>query len=218
MITNIAGSIGGTTFKRSPSGIVMMNKNLGGSKSARLKNNYVFKLGNVFRRWTHLDESTKTAWNEYALTITFPDKFGNQKNLTGRELFIKCSGTLSLFNASITLPNDYSDKIPDFDITECYINLPAGEFNVYLTQLAWEGYVLLYIEKIPYVNYCYSNPKTKFFYGFEMNGDISFNYISNFLQRFPAVKAGESYRFFFIPISYNGIRTTPAYVDRIVET
>lgn len=220
MITNMAGSIGGTTFKRSPSGIIMMNKNAGGSKSSRLKNNYVIKLGSIFRRWTYLDESTKNAWNAYALTMTFPDKFGNPKYLSGRELFIKCNSNLAMFNATITLPNDYSSFIPDFDIEEVFISISSEQLEVLVNCLAWEGNIRMYVEKIPFANCALTKPKSKVFYSQDFSsgsGGLNANLWNQFLEKFPHVRENEVYRFFFIASSYNGLSSSPLYVDRIVN-
>jgi len=217
MITNIAGSIGGTTFKRSPSGIVMMNKNAGGSKISRLKNNYVVKLGNIFRRWTYLDESTKNAWNAYALTMTFPDKFGNPKYLSGRELFIKCNSNLAMYNATITLPNDYSAFIPDYDITEVFLDITTFQCEVDLILNDYAGNIRLYVEKIPYANCSYAKPKSKVFYKQSFNDNVNIDLWEEFTNKFPSAKSGDVFRFFFVSSSYNGLSSAPFYVDRMAN-
>jgi hypothetical protein len=215
IISNIAGSIGGTTLKRSPFGFVAMNKSLGGSKSARYKNNYVTKLGNVFRRWRYLSEDAKNAWNAYALTMTFPDKFGEQKYLTGRQLFIKCNARLSMFNSAITYPDDYSQQIPDIDIDDVTLDVSNNSLLYSINLTAWEGNMLNYIERIPYANCAYRFPSSSVVTKYYLSSNISANEWDIFVKKFPNVKVGEVYRFYFVVSSYNGITASPIYVDRV---
>ena len=91
IITNIAGSVGGTTLRRVPNGFSMYNKSKGTSTSRLLNNARVPQIANIFQRWSLLSNEERLGWNATALTVTFPDKFGVQKNLTGRELFSKCN-------------------------------------------------------------------------------------------------------------------------------
>lgn len=91
IVTNIAGSVGGTTLRRVPNGFSMYNKIKGTSNSRLLQNARVPQIANIFQRWSLLSDSERAGWNATALTVTFPDKFGVAKNLTGRQLFTKAN-------------------------------------------------------------------------------------------------------------------------------
>ena len=89
IITDIAGSIGGTTLKRNGSYKVIMNKSSGTPYSRSLNNPSLQYLPYIFKSWSHLSDAEKAAWKEQALLYTFPDKFGTLRNLSGRQLFVK---------------------------------------------------------------------------------------------------------------------------------
>ena len=89
IITDIAGSIGGTTLKRNGSYKVIMNKSSGTPYSRSYNNPSLQYLPFIFKSWSRLDDAEKKAWKEQALLYTFPDKFGTLRNLSGRQLFVK---------------------------------------------------------------------------------------------------------------------------------
>lgn len=93
-VTAISGSVGGTTFKRNGSNVVMLNKVGGASKSKTYLNKRLNGLSNIIRSWTALSGTNKASWNDEATKILFPDKFGGTKYLSGRQLFTKLNGQL----------------------------------------------------------------------------------------------------------------------------
>lgn len=89
IITDIAGSIGGTTLKRNGSYKVIMNKSSGTPYSRSYNNPSLQYLPFIFKSWSHLSDAEKAAWQQQALLYTFPDKFGTLRTLSGRQLFVK---------------------------------------------------------------------------------------------------------------------------------
>ena len=84
IITDVAGSIGGTTLKRNGAYKVIMNKSSGTPYSRSYNNPSLQYLPFIFKSWSKLDNAEKAAWNEQALLYTFPDKFGTLLNLLVR--------------------------------------------------------------------------------------------------------------------------------------
>lgn len=117
IITDIAGSVGGTTLKRNGSYRVMMNKAPGSAYSRLLQNKAVSYLGSIFKAWSFLDATVKEAWNTAALSYTFPDKFGTLRNLTGRQLFIKLNSQRFAYNSALIDPATLDSTLPPFSIT-----------------------------------------------------------------------------------------------------
>lgn len=118
IITDIAGSIGGTTLKRNGSYRVIMNKPSGSTYSRLLQNKAVSYLGSIFKAWAFLNTETKEAWNTAALSYTFPDKFGTLRNLTGRQLFIKLNSQRYAYNSAIIDPTTLDSTLPPFLFTD----------------------------------------------------------------------------------------------------
>ena len=114
IITDIAGSIGGTTLKRNGPYKVMMNKSSGSAYSSLLQNRALSYLGSIFKAWAFLDASVKEAWNNAALSFTFPDKFGTLRNLTGRQLFIKLNSQRYAYDSTVVDPFMLDSTLPPF--------------------------------------------------------------------------------------------------------
>jgi hypothetical protein len=89
IVTGIVGSIGGTTFKRGANNLIVTNKSFGGSRNKLLQNRQLNPIANLFKSWGFLSGVLQQTWIDEALNFQFPDKFGVQKFLTGRQLYTK---------------------------------------------------------------------------------------------------------------------------------
>lgn len=118
IVTEISGSIGGTTFKRNGSYKVIMNKSGGSPYSKSLLNPALSYLGSIFKSWAFLSEETKAAWDAQALLFTFPDKFGNLRNLSGRQLYIKLNTQRYAYDPAVIDPTTLDSTLPPFSITD----------------------------------------------------------------------------------------------------
>ena len=118
IITDIAGSIGGTTLKRNGRYKVIMNKPSGSAYSSLLQNRALSYLGSIFKAWSFLDTATQEAWNTASLSFTFPDKFGTLRSLTGRQLFIKLNSQRYAYNSAVIDPATLDSTLPPFLFTD----------------------------------------------------------------------------------------------------
>lgn len=101
LVSGIAGSIGGTTFRRGNGYISASNKSSGPSKS-RLRTNA--QLGgnvDIVQLWNTIGQPEKDQWNAQAQLFQFPDKFGTLRNITGRQLFIKLNARRNRLGMSV---------------------------------------------------------------------------------------------------------------------
>lgn len=89
LVTSISGSIGGTTFRRTPRGIVAYNKQPRLLTTANNINQRRFELGSVFQSWNNLPNNEKEQWQVIAQQVPFVDKFGKQYYLSNRQLYTK---------------------------------------------------------------------------------------------------------------------------------
>lgn len=118
IITDIAGSIGGTTFRRTSTGHAVYNKQGRQVKSAFAAASRKNDLGNIFANWYLLSESEKNQWNTNASKYPLKDKFGYTKYLTGRQLYTKLNAQL--------LPAGKKSNPIDFDV---YVELAPVNIN-----------------------------------------------------------------------------------------
>lgn len=136
IITDIAGSVGGTTLKRNGTYKVMMNKSTGTAYSRSLQNQALSYLGSIFKAWTFLSDADKSAWETQALNFTFPDKFGTLRNLTGRQLYIKLNGQNYKIDPTPIDPTTIDSELVPFTIDQCIYVVGLNQFTVSVDSLA----------------------------------------------------------------------------------
>ena len=129
--TDIAGSIGGTTFRRTSTGHAVYNKQGRQVKSAFAPASRKNELGNIFASWYLLSEAEQNQWSKNATTYPLKDKFGNTKYLTGRQLYTKLNAQL--------LPAGQTSAVDRFDpfveLAETKLNtfdISASELSLYI--------------------------------------------------------------------------------------
>lgn len=135
IVTDIAGSIGGTTFRRTSTGHAVYNKQGKQVKSAFAKASRKNELGNIFSSWYNITESEREQWALNASTYPLKDKFGNTKYLTGRQLYTKLNAQLLPANGTSNVNNfdtfvELADtQLETFDISTSELSLYIdGEF------------------------------------------------------------------------------------------
>lgn len=136
IITDIAGSIGGTTFRRTGTGHAVYNKQGRQAKSAFAPASRKNALGNIFASWYNLTENDREQWAKNASVYPLKDKFGNTKYLTGRQLYTKLNAQLLPANAKSDVKNfdPFVELAPvniyAFDINDNALNLHVdGTFD-----------------------------------------------------------------------------------------
>lgn len=131
IVTDIAGSIGGTTFRRTSTGHAVYNKQGRQVKSAFAKASRKNELGNIFSNWYNISESEREQWAINASTYPLKDKFGNTKYLTGRQLFTKLNAQLLPANAA----SDVKSFDPFVELAPTNINsfnISESELSLYI--------------------------------------------------------------------------------------
>jgi hypothetical protein len=120
IISNIKGSIGGTTFSNNRAGItakkrITQSRSLNSKQAAELNNSIAVTVA-----WNALTYSQKNVFNLYALANAYTDRYGVVKTLTGFQWFKQLSQASNYFTGSqLTSPPAYSvpPAIPTFTVT-----------------------------------------------------------------------------------------------------
>jgi hypothetical protein len=146
IVTNIAGSVGGTTLRRVPNGFSMYNKAKGTSQARLLLNPRVPQIANIFQRWASLTDTERAGWNAQALLVTFPDKFGVAKNLTGRQLFSKANIQLLPDNSTVNDSTGFTTTTPDYTLDGIVMNVDDGILTATVSPLAGAVTLLFSVE------------------------------------------------------------------------
>lgn len=207
IITDIAGSIGGTTFRRTPAGIIAYNKQGTQIKSAFAKNSVKNKLGAILGSWNFLETAVKDFWIDKATLYTFPDKFGTLKNLTGRQLYTKLNSQFIPTNEVLTTTPFYDELYSGV----CYqVNASFGSEEILLD---------FDIEIVDYWVLCQiypirkggnSKPAKKSFntYVSFVTGKTQINLFGAFVQQYPTAQPSTDWGVNIITMTQSGFQTS----------
>jgi hypothetical protein len=140
VITDIAGSIGGSTIRRTPRGHILYNKQGRQIKSAFSANSVKNKIGSIFSSWNNLPTISKDEFNRLANLYPFTNKFGKNIFLSGRQLYVKLNSQLIPTNTEVDLDNFDSNLqtavidtiVADVAASEIIVNFDKFADNTYL--------------------------------------------------------------------------------------
>ena len=122
-ISDIAGSVGSTTFRRTPRGTIAYNKQSRQTKSSQALASKRLAIGQIFAQWNQLPKETKNEWASLATLYPKTDKFGKDVFLSGRQFFTKLNAQLTPVNGSVDL-NNFNDVRPSALVAALLIDLP----------------------------------------------------------------------------------------------
>ena len=212
IITKIAGSIGGTNFRRHRASTVISNKTSGGSKNKLRNNPRLADLTRIIQAWSGLSVADRSAWNTQSSNFQFPDKFGNMKNLTGRQLYIKLTtqgevGELAGINVntlSSTTPALGTPTVQTF--TTSNLTLLTGNPGVSGKLLV--SYEYLYNDAISP-----TFKRRKVFSVLSIGALGGVNGASNVLDFYPKAVAGDKFRIYIQSINLSGFKGAMQYLE-----
>lgn len=217
IITDIAGSIGGTTLKRQSGNIAVYNKSRGPNKSILYQNKGLGRMNNARAVWRNYDNTQKEGWDSKASDFTFPDKFGVPRNITGYQLFTKSSNALDIISESVINSSAYNQNISNFTINDFEMDYETHLVKVTITSTVMAQYYLYSFD----VN-CKEGSKPIF-----NNREIlSYNYFAfygemfldtAFWSKFPWVQIGQNVRVYVTPMNVAGYKGVTQYADFIVR-
>jgi hypothetical protein len=138
LVTNITGSIGGTTFRRTPRGTIAYNKQSRLITNAITSNVQRLNIGTIFSNWSRVDKNIQDQWKNVALQVPFVDKFGKNVFLTGRQLYTKCVSQGLVYPGISPNPFSFSTEVANPIIS----SVTASATNDEVTLFFEENFVL----------------------------------------------------------------------------
>lgn len=213
VVTTIKGSIGGTAFKVQRGSQVMYRKSNGTSTSKLLQNTKLGYARAIFQRWAFLSSTDKNDWNALALTITFPDKFGDLVNITGRQLFTKCNLNLQRIIYYTNPTVDFTTVVPELDVRGTSIDIVNEIFDVTIDRYdSQDMYILVQVEvsSRPLNQPTFTTRKT--LQAQFSDANVVYNIWPEFIAAFPNFTAADNVRCYFTPMNIYGIKSVP-YVN-----
>ena len=217
IVTDVAGSIGGTTLRRGVRGHSMYNKQPKKISQSITNNVMRLKIGQVMRNWSLLDLENQTLWNNQAQNFTFPDKFGNQVKLTGRQLFIKLNSQMLVFG----------DEKPDVNLLNSEVQQPILlSVDAYLNI---GGITLSFSQPLEYAVLAFAlrqkpksggvKPHAHFKVDFikQVEEEDTVNIYSDVIKCFPNIQAGQYYELHIYNINSSGFTSAVTAVKFLVS-
>lgn len=139
IVTEIAGSIGETTFRRQGPAIVVYNKPKSKNKQKLRDNEALSRLRQYSNDYANLTSSKIDAWAAAGQRLTYTDRFGNARNYRPRELYISVHSGLEGTGQVVNDPSKIIDNAPtpiinEFAITKnafCQITLAKAYPEMY---------------------------------------------------------------------------------------
>lgn len=207
--TAIVGSIGGTNFRRGGNNAIVTNKSFGASKTKLLSNKQLNPIAQIFKKWSNLSPTLKDDWNSAALLFEFPDKFGVQRNITGRQLYTK-------LNIQLLPVGLYNEDTAGITSTIGTVNFSSGfvdvenkiaSFNTFVPVGAVEFTVAAEVSQnilgAPIFN------RREILYNDTASDSGSHDFGFQFFEKFPYFDANYTARFYFNTINNFGFKGVP---------
>lgn len=218
IITDIAGSIGGTTLKRNGNYKVIMNKSSGTPYSRSLDNPSLQYLPFIFKSWSLLSEQEKAAWKEQALLYTFPDKFGTLRNLTGRQLFVKLNAQRWLDTPSFVDVTAISSFTENFTLLWAVYEPLAPFFNIAI-QGDYSGYQKYYVSleislqplRAP------SFISRKIIGVYEFTAGAGADILPDILKAYPFFNKNYNARLYICAVNNSGFKSVQQYKEALIN-
>lgn len=101
-VSEISGSIGGTTFARNRGGAYARNRTTPLNPKSAAQTIVRAGFASLATRWaTVLTGSQRDAWSEWAANVPVPNRLGEDRFLTGLQTYIKSNALLQLIGATL---------------------------------------------------------------------------------------------------------------------
>lgn len=206
LVTEIKGSIGGTTFRMKGATPVIYNKPLRSNRSRNNVNNRSMDLGSLFGIWSTLSSTVRDDWNYQATLFTFPDKFGNLRNLTGRQLFVKLHAQSLNFAGNIN-PTTLSSSIttPILNRIDAFVGL--GTCTLFLTNAQGMGQMFIGIRRCSSVTNPRPQERIRVIHQASSFMQSTFNFYSSFVSAGFVPIVGDYYLCNFYIVNPSGFRS-----------
>lgn len=117
IITDVAGSVGGNTFRRSCNGLVLQKR---ANRSRSHNNSYQSSLitsARILKHWSQLSLSERNAWSEISNKFLYPDRFGVMRSLPANQFYLKSNYWFYDYYQHFLEADNFSEIIPDFTIS-----------------------------------------------------------------------------------------------------
>ena len=218
LVTEIAGSIGGTTFRRFRGSFVMYNKSVGGSMNKLLTNQRLQYLAWLSKQYNLLSTSDRETWATETVKYTFPDKFGNSRILSPKDFFVKMNGNLSVIPEYYPSADDFRSQLCDYSVVSFICSLDKEEAIITIIIDNIENYFLFQCDVKQRRPYSFVFNRRKITAINRDDGNFTFNIWNALLIQFPNLKVNDWVVLYHQNMSLDGLRGPKGYIIAKIDT
>lgn len=111
LVSQMAGSLNGSSVRRSRYGLVLQQKASGLQSNTNALGLRRSAFGSIAFSWNSLDPSDKAQWQLYSNDNPQTDRFGNPITLSGYAYFMKIQNFLKSANRAMVNTPDYDNRV-----------------------------------------------------------------------------------------------------------
>lgn len=216
IVTGLAGSVGGTTFRRNRNSLIMSNKSRGHVPSPIKNSSSISQLSRLAYQWSQLSPSVRSAWNEAAPDYGFPNRFGGLGTLTGRQLFYKLMSEVNYLDLDIPNPVSMNRAVTTILVTLDNDTF-SSQFPITISTDAGNVWVLFQARQLRDSESLGKLRRYKKLAGFFIEDTDHFTLRGLLLNQFGAFTQGDRFQLFFTPVNQFGFRGSTVTLELVVR-
>lgn len=191
IITDIKGSIAGTTFRKSQHTISVYNKIGRNYKNSSKRNSRAGQFANLSTRYNNLSEVERAWWADNATRFTFLNKFGSPVLLTARQLFIKLNMQLSVVGEQVPNTGTMVSDTESTEISSFAVDVTTQSVEVEITERVENSYLCFYAQVVNNGRTLPNQNKKQVFFFISRSSDTTFSIGPEFFSQLPFVAEGQ---------------------------
>ncbi len=138
-----SGKVGGHVFSKNRGGAYMRTKVTPNNPQTVAQQNARALLSSLSTQWAELTDAQRLSWNGAVTDYATTDIFGDLKNPSGFNLFVKLNANLSNAGLAAVLVAPAKGEVPFSIVVNASASVAAEEFNIDFAEASYNGVAVL---------------------------------------------------------------------------
>jgi hypothetical protein len=217
IVTDIAGSVGGSTFRRGSNFIALYNKQRRQIKSVASPFSRLGALSNVVKTWSYMEETDRESWRLVAGDYRFPDKFGDDKILTARQLFTKLNGQLLPTDTINLNATGISDTVTVPLISSVVSDIGSSVIDINFIAGINDEYTYFKFTRLSNLAQQYIPPSRRYDLVVSLTGSDTYNLFYAMNEKYQSITTGEIFTIQVYNLNNFGFTTAAQQITFVAE-
>lgn len=212
-----SGKVGGHVFSKNRGGAYMRTKVTPNNPQTVAQQNARALLSSLSTQWAELTEPQRLSWNSAVADFATTDIFGDLKNPSGFNLFVKLNANLANVGEAQVLSAPAKGEVPYAEFTEAIFDLSTSTVSLGFDGVAYDTVSLL-VSATPSVSAGKSNVSNLFKVITVTTGaGVGADVFAAYVAKFGAPLVGANITFRVQPVIATGQKGTPQTVKALVQ-